>query len=95
MRNCPHYQFFTHLRGWKSLGATYLKDISVGGTAQYTSEHVVQEVIQALGETIFSPILSNVRQSPFFSVYIEETTDVSIKNELIVYSISGMCVRER
>ena len=55
----------------KSLGATYLKDISVGGNAQYTSERFVQEVIQALGETISSPILSSVRQSPFFSVCID------------------------
>ena len=69
----------------KSLGATYLKDISVDGNAQYTSERFVQEVIQALGETISSPILSSVRQSPFFSVCIDETTDVSIKKELIVY----------
>ena len=59
----------------KSLGATYLKDISAGN-AQYTSERFVQEVIQALGETISSPILSSVRQSPFFSVCIDETTDV-------------------
>ena len=85
--------FVSILELGKSLGAIYLKDISVGGNAQYTSERFVQEVIQALGETICSPILSNVCQSPFFSVCIDETTDVSINKELIVY-IRYVCKRE-
>ena len=45
----------------------------------------MQEVVQALGEAVSEPIISAIRQSSFFAVCIDETTDVSITKELIVY----------
>ena len=38
----------------KSLGATYLNDLYLGGNAHYTSERFVQEVVMSLGSTISS-----------------------------------------
>ena len=85
-RDIPHTTNFTPLLELgKSLGATYLQDLHLGGNAQYTSERFVQEVVQALGETISAPIISSVCQSPFFAVCIDEITDVSVKKELIIY----------
>ena len=69
----------------KSLGVAYLQDLQLGGNAQYTSERFIQEVVQALGDAIADPIISSIQQSPFFSVCIDETTDVSVTKELIVY----------
>ena len=85
-REIPHSTSFTPLLELgKSLGATYLQDLHLGGNAQYTLERFVQEVVQALGETVSAPIISSVCQSPFFAVCIDETTDVSVKTELIIY----------
>jgi hypothetical protein len=69
----------------KSLGATYLGDIATGGNAKYTSERFMQEIVKALGETILESTLQNIQLSPAFSLLIDETTDVSIKKQLIVY----------
>ena len=40
----------------KSLGASYLSDIQVSGNAHYTSEHIMQEMVQCLGDTVLNPI---------------------------------------
>ena len=50
----------------KSLGATYLSDLQLGGKAHYRSERCMQEVVQCLGETVADPIVSHLRESPFF-----------------------------
>ena len=77
----PHTtNFVPLLELGESLGAY------VGGNAHYTSERCMQEVLQCLGETVAEPISSRVRQSPFFALCIDETTDVSVTKELIVYS---------
>ena len=36
----------------------------------------MQELIQCLGESVSSPLLVQVRQSPFFALCIDEATDV-------------------
>ena len=69
----------------KSLGATYLEDITVGGNAKYTSERFMQESIQALAEVISEDIIKSLKSSPFFALCIDETTDVSITKQLIIY----------
>lgn len=70
----------------KSLGALYLQDLQRGGNAHYTSERFKQELVQALAETVAKPIRESIRRSPFFSLCIDETTDVSVTKQLIVYS---------
>ena len=70
----------------KSLGAAYLQDLRQSGNAQYTSERFKQELVHALADTIAKPILDSLKASPFFSLCIDETTDVSIIKQLIVYA---------
>ena len=50
----------------KSLGATYLEDMNIGGNAKYTSERFMQESIQALAEIISQDIIQSLQASPFF-----------------------------
>ena len=45
----------------KSLGASSLSDIQLGGNATYTSERFMQEFIQCLGESVSGPLLVQVR----------------------------------
>ena len=72
----------------KSLGALYLEDLNRGGNAHYTSERFKQELVQALAETVSKPIQEHLRASPFFSLCIDETTDVSVTKQLIVYALT-------
>lgn len=69
----------------KSLGALYLQDLQRGGNAHYTSERFKQDLVEALAETVAKPIQECLRKSPFFSICIDETTDVSVTKQLIVY----------
>ena len=62
-----------------------MQDLRQGGNAQYTSERFKQEIVQALAECVPKPIFGKLRDSPFFSLCIDETTDVSITKQLIVY----------
>ena len=43
----------------------------------------MQEIVECLGKAVFNPKL---RQSPFFALCIDETTDVSVTKELILYA---------
>lgn len=70
----------------KSIGATYIGSLDLDGNAHYTSERFIQEAVISLGGVIKKEILSEVRLSPFFALMCDETTDVAIKKELIVYA---------
>ena len=69
----------------KSLGVQYLNDLYVGGNAAYRSERFVQEIVSALGEVIVKNITSAMQQSQFVVLMIDETTDVAVFNQLIIY----------
>ena len=88
MRNYTTTNFFASIQAFQSLGASYLSDIQVGGNVMYTctSECFMQELIQCLGERVSSPLLVQVRQSPSFALCTDETTDVSVNKELVVYA---------
>lgn len=69
----------------KSLGATYLNDLCIGKNAQYTSERFIQEVVTCLGDVLSDGIFEEVRASPFFSLMTDETTDVAVVKEVVIY----------
>ena len=66
----------------ESLGCTYLKDISLGGNATYTSHQIIEEFIQCLASVTEDEKLSRLRSSPFYSLMIEESTDTSVLSQL-------------
>ena len=78
--------FASLLQLGKSLGATYLIDLQVGGNAHYSSERFIQEAVTVLGSVVSNPIFEQMRASPFFSLMIDETTDVAVVKEVIVYA---------
>ena len=69
----------------KSLGVTYLEDMTRGLNAKYTSERFMQEGIQALAEVVSRDIVKSLQASPFFALCVDETTDVTVTKQLIVY----------
>ena len=69
----------------KSLGATYLQDLHLGGNAHYTSERFIQEALMLLGGIISRDIFHQLRTSPFFALMCDKTTD-EVNKEVIVYA---------
>lgn len=45
----------------------------------------MQEIMLCLAETVMEPIKEDMRSSPVFSLLIDETTDVSVLKQMIVY----------
>ena len=73
----------------KSLGATYLGEIALGQNQKYTSERFMQEIVLAMGEAALEPIKEEIQNSLIFALLVDETTDVLIIKQMIVY---GRCI---
>ena len=56
-----------------------------GENAKYSSQRVIQEFQQVMGEQIEQEQLENLLSSPFYSIMVDETTDVAILKEMVVY----------
>ena len=83
----PHTTDFSSLLELaKKVGATYLNDICLSKNAHYTSERFMQEAVCSLGEVITSNLFKEIRASPFFYLMADETTDVAVVKEVIVYA---------
>jgi hypothetical protein len=82
----PHSTIFNNLVCLvKDLGVDVLSFLDKGGNAKYTSERHMQELVLVFGKTVWEPIRQDLLSSPFYSVMVDETTDVDVKNELIMY----------
>lgn len=51
--------------------------------ASYTSERFLRETVQTLAVVIHT---STIASMPFFSTLVDETTDVAVHKDLIVYA---------
>ena len=69
----------------KNLGCTHLSALNVGGNAHYTSECIIQELVITLAQQIEDSQLHALRTSPFYGLMIDESTDVSITKQLVLY----------
>ena len=69
----------------KNLGCTHLSALNVGGNAHYTSERIIQELVITLAQQIEDSQLHALRTSPFYGLMIDESTDVSITKQLVLY----------
>ena len=56
-----------------------------GDNANYCSERTMQEMIDALATVPRQKIMQDMQESPFFSLLIDESTDVAVMNQLIIY----------
>ena len=57
----------------------------MGKNMKYTSERFMQEIVLALAETVIEPIKEDLQASPVFAFLIDETTDVSVTKQIIIY----------
>ncbi len=53
--------------------------------AQYMSSTFFTDALHALGNVLRADIINNVKQSQFFSIALDETADISVTEQLILY----------
>jgi hypothetical protein len=56
-----------------------------GNNDKATSQRFLQEAMLAIGQQVQDPILQSIRDSPFYAVMIDETTDIQVVKEMIIY----------
>ncbi len=86
----PHTTKFTSLVDFSiNMGCSFMKQLRRGGNASYRSKQVVAEFLFCLSDCIKQKVLLTMRNSPTISILIDESTDVSILKQLVMY---GRCI---
>ena len=82
----PHTTHYNSLlKAVEFIGCEALKHLNHGDNAKYTSRHKIQEFLQVIGDQMELEILENLLSSPLYSIMIDETTNVAIMKEMVVY----------
>ena len=69
----------------ENLGCTYFKALNVGRNATYTSPQIVNEFLEVIDDLVSEDILSDMKGSGAFSIMVDESTDVSVLKQLVLY----------
>ena len=56
-----------------SLGCDYLRELSLGRNAQYSSEQIISELLQSLSLVIEERILNEMQSSNFFALMTDDS----------------------
>ena len=74
-----HTTTYPHLLGLaENLGCDYFKALNVGKNAKYTSPQIVAEFLDIMNDLVEEEVLCDVKGSGFYSVMVDESTDVSV-----------------
>ena len=68
-----------------SLGSTYMTELHHGDNAKYTSQQSMFEFISVLSQSIEQKVYAELNHSNYVSLLCDETTDVSITKQLVIY----------
>ncbi|WAR26837.1 ZN862-like protein, partial [Mya arenaria] len=80
-----HTKFESLVDTIKGMGMDVLNMLTLGGNANYTSNDFVNKTVVLFGNVIFRDIVAEIQQSPFYSVMIDETTDIATHSQLSIY----------
>ena len=69
------------------LGNTTLPMLQKARNLNYLSKQTMGEMVAAIGLALESDILKQIHSSPFFSIIIDEATDISVIKSL------GLCIQ--
>ena len=83
----PHTTNFSGLLDLAiSLGCDYLRELRRGANATYRSEQAIAEFVECISSVIQENILKRLHLSESISIMIDESTDVSVLKQLVIYS---------
>lgn len=86
MEEIPHTTKFEPLRQlMKDMVEDVLNFVDKDDNAKYTSERHVQDLVILFGDEIWDKHRQEILASPFYSVVVDETTDITTTLELIIY----------
>ena len=68
------------------MGCSQLKHLPHGDNAKYTSRRVTHEFLQVMSDMIEQAQLRDLLASPVYSLLIDETTDIAIVKEMVIYA---------
>ncbi|XP_076103623.1 zinc finger protein 862-like [Mytilus galloprovincialis] len=81
----PHTTHFASLLDLaKNLGCDYLNLLQKGESVNYTSQRIMQEMLHSISLQISTPVIDAIQQSTYYSLLVDETTDVSVLKQLTV-----------
>ena len=69
----------------KNLGCSYLSALNVAKNAHYTSERIMQEILETLGHQIEKRQVAALLNSRVYALMIDESTDISVTKQLVIY----------
>ena len=82
-----HFTKFDSLKQlYIDLGCTYLKELNLSRNANYSSQRVISEWLDIMSQVLEEAVLKKVWASPAIGLTIDESTDISLTKELIVYA---------
>ena len=82
-----HFTKFESLRKLcLDLGCEYFKELNVGRNAHYSSHRIIEEWLKVLSDIIEEDVLDQVHKSPAIGLMCDESTDISVTKELILYA---------
>lgn len=81
-----HTTIYPHLLALaENLGCEHFKALNVGCNATYTSPQIVAEFLEVIDGLVAEEILNDMRGSNVFSIMVDESTDVSVLKQLVLY----------
>ena len=81
----PHSTTYPHLISLaQSLGCEYFKALNVSRNATYTSHQILTEFIEIMSDFVEESVLCDMK-SGFYSLMVDESTDVSVLKQLVLY----------
>ncbi|XP_060580037.1 zinc finger protein 862-like [Ruditapes philippinarum] len=69
----------------KEQGVNILSNLDQGGNNNGQSQRFIQEAVLTMGQCLRDNLLEKVRASPWYTIMVDETTDVAVLSEMIVY----------
>ena len=69
----------------QSLGCDYFKALNVGHNATDTSSQIVGEFLEVSDGMVIEEVLQDMLKSSSFSITVDESTDISVLKQLVIY----------
>ena len=69
----------------ESLGCRYFEVLRVGRNAKYTSPQIVGEFLEIIDAIVNEAVLHDIKKCKFFSIMVNESTDVGVQKQLVLY----------
>lgn len=83
----PHTGHYNSLlKAVQFMGCEQLKHLHQSENAKYTSQRIIQEFLKVMAGQLEQQMFCSLQSSTFFSLLIDESTDIAVVNELVMYA---------